>query len=39
MQCDMCGNEGRLVRASIEGSEMTVCNGCARYGKIIHKED
>ena len=33
--CDMCGKEGNLVRAMVEGSELYVCNGCGKYGKIV----
>jgi putative transcription factor len=32
MQCEMCGRETAVVRASIEGTEMNVCNECAQFG-------
>jgi len=35
--CDMCGEETDLLVVSIEGSELTVCNNCAKYGKVIRK--
>ena len=35
MQCDMCGSEKNLVRAEIEGSEMVVCEECARFGNTL----
>lgn len=35
MQCDMCGSEGNLVRANVEGTILNVCNGCAKYGNIV----
>lgn len=35
MGCDLCGSEGSLVRAEVEGSTLTVCKNCASYGKII----
>ncbi|MBW3012011.1 multiprotein bridging factor aMBF1 [Candidatus Woesearchaeota archaeon] len=35
MQCEMCGSEGELVEALIEGSRMRVCRNCASYGKIL----
>ena len=32
MICEMCGKENKtFFKAKIEGSEMTVCAGCARY--------
>jgi putative transcription factor len=34
----MCGAETSLMRASIEGTELSVCKRCARYGKVIRKE-
>jgi putative transcription factor len=33
--CDMCGAEGYLVRALIEGTELNVCKNCAAYGKVL----
>ncbi|MBD3313307.1 TIGR00270 family protein [Candidatus Woesearchaeota archaeon] len=33
--CDMCGAEGKLVRALVEGTELNVCSGCAKFGKAI----
>lgn len=33
--CEMCGSAGRLQRTLVEGSEMDVCQGCARFGKNI----
>ena len=35
--CDMCGKEKNLVIADIEGTELNVCNDCAKFGKIIRK--
>ncbi len=34
-QCDMCGKETQLAKASIEGAEMNVCLECSKFGKII----
>jgi len=31
----MCGSEGKLFRAMIEGSEMRVCNNCSKFGKVL----
>ena len=39
--CDMCGKEGAGAIALIEGVELTVCQNCARFGKItrtLHAE-
>lgn len=38
--CDMCGKElekEKLVLALVEGVEMDVCPGCAKFGKIIRR--
>lgn len=34
----MCGKEGRIVVAEIEGGELNVCSNCAKYGTIKKKE-
>ncbi len=31
----MCGNEKALVKASIEGAVLEVCERCARFGKVL----
>ena len=38
MQCDICGRESKLVDAIIEGSMISVCNICAKYGQVITLE-
>lgn len=30
----MCGAGGQLYKAVIEGTQMTVCDNCKRYGKV-----
>ncbi len=35
MDCDMCGREQAALRASVEGSVLSVCEGCSRFGKVI----
>lgn len=35
--CELCGKEFQLVHASIEGTEMDVCRGCASFGQIIRQ--
>jgi len=37
MQCEMCGSTGELFRANVEGAVITVCEKCAKYGKILEK--
>jgi len=37
MQCDMCGKDDELYKATIEGVELTVCEKYARFGKILRK--
>jgi len=35
----MCGKEGNLVKALIEGVEMEVCNECSKLGRVIGKSN
>jgi putative transcription factor len=37
MPCEMCGAQGNTFKANIEGAELVVCQGCAKYGKIISR--
>ncbi len=32
--CEMCGKEGNTVTATIEGVDLKVCSGCAKFGKV-----
>ncbi len=32
--CELCGKEALLVVAEIEGGEVEVCPGCAKYGVV-----
>ncbi len=36
-RCDMCGKETGLIVASVEGTELNVCEECAKFGKIIRR--
>jgi len=35
--CELCGKEGSLLTAVVEGSQMSVCPGCAKFGRIVKK--
>lgn len=37
--CEMCGKGTELVVADIEGVELKVCAGCARFGTIRKRSD
>lgn len=37
--CEMCGQPTNfLVKARIEGATLSVCRGCAQYGKVVHEK-
>lgn len=33
--CELCGREKELVRAEIEGTMLTVCQECGKFGKVL----
>ncbi len=35
MDCDMCGREQAVLKASVEGSTMSLCEGCSKFGKVV----
>ncbi len=35
MPCEMCGKEGPLKTAVIEGNKMKVCADCAKFGQVV----
>ena len=35
INCDMCGKEDRLFRTDVEGSVLSLCSGCSKFGKVI----
>ena len=35
MQCDLCGSEKNLVRAEVEGTDLVVCEDCAKFGNVL----
>lgn len=34
-QCEMCGKDKLLVDAIVEGTMLSVCKGCAKFGHVI----
>ncbi len=32
--CDLCGKETKLFTAKVEGTELNVCSGCGKFGKV-----
>jgi putative transcription factor len=36
MNCDLCGKESELSDAIIEGSRVSVCKNCSKFGKTIY---
>ncbi len=37
MVCELCGKNTQLIRAIVEGTELSVCENCGKYGKILRK--
>ncbi|MBL7147905.1 MAG: TIGR00270 family protein [Nanoarchaeota archaeon] len=35
MQCEMCGREGEIVGAIVEGTMLKVCSNCAKFGNVV----
>lgn len=35
MACDLCGKQGQLYQARVEGSMMTVCDACKAYASDV----
>ena len=35
MTCELCGKESKLMDVIIEGSVISVCNECSKYGVIV----
>tara|TARA_Y100000310_G_C20643596_1_gene795322 strand:+ start:1132 stop:1590 length:459 start_codon:yes stop_codon:yes gene_type:complete len=32
--CEMCGKESNLISAEVDGADLKVCSGCAKFGKV-----
>ncbi len=37
MDCEMCGKEEAALKIAIEGSVITVCDNCSKFGKVVGK--
>jgi uncharacterized protein (TIGR00270 family) len=37
MQCELCGKDTELFMAMVEGTQLRVCAGCGRFGKVLRK--
>lgn len=35
--CELCGRNGELVLAFVEGAKFNVCGSCSKYGKVVQK--
>ena len=37
MACEMCGKEEAILKANIEGTTLSVCESCSKFGKVTAK--
>ena len=37
MACEMCGKEEAVLKVNIEGTTLSVCESCSKFGKITGK--
>lgn len=37
--CEMCGREGDLIPAEVEGVELKLCPKCTKYGKVKGRKE
>lgn len=35
INCEMCGKETKLFKTDVEGSILSLCEGCSKFGKVI----
>ena len=34
--CDLCGKKTELIKALVEGTMLSVCTPCSKFGNIVH---
>ncbi len=39
MRCEMCGREGELKEAVVEGAMLSVCFNCSKFGVVVKTKD
>ncbi len=37
MHCELCGKDRELFTAIVEGTQLHVCAGCGRFGKVLSR--
>ena len=37
--CELCGKSSNLVNAVVEGTMISVCNSCSKYGNVVHIQE
>ncbi|MFP4523054.1 MAG: helix-turn-helix domain-containing protein [Candidatus Woesearchaeota archaeon] len=37
VDCEMCGKKNAKIKAKVEGTTMTVCLECSKFGDVVHK--
>jgi len=37
MNCDLCGRDAELYKVVVEDSQLSVCQACSGYGKVLGK--
>lgn len=35
VDCEMCGKKDANIKAKVEGTTMTVCSSCAKFGEVV----
>ena len=37
VSCEMCGKQGEIFLAEVEGTTLNVCGRCAQFGRVIKR--